>query len=273
MKMQNQAKKKKKKRELVFKPYLKGFWHGRDAVKKGLKILLYYLLFLFLFLVVGLVLNSQTPWLAWIANLAMISACGMLLYTEGARQGEAQVALGEIAYARQETGKDVSPEEKDKCFHPLKGWFSMLVGVLLPLLVCGAYALMARKQVYQLQALPEWVTSFEKGGEVLLPLSYYQNLTGLEIADYLRVVVRLLILPFSHLGQLYGADGLLTVDRLSPLLVCLPALGYPLGYLTGPRSRALVHGDIRSNEKRNQRRRNRAIKASRRRTEKKNELI
>lgn len=273
MTMQNQPKKQKKKRELVFKPYLRGSWHGKDAVKKGLKILMYYLLFLFLFLVVGMVLNSQTPVLSWIANLVMVAVCGMLLYTDGAREGESQAALGEIACARQEAGKEVSLAEREKCFHPLKGWFSMLVGVLLPLLICLVYALMAKKQVYQLQALPEWVTSFEKGGEVLLPLSYYQELPGLEIADYLRMIVRLLILPFSHIGQLYGADGLLTVDRLSPLLVCLPALGYPLGYLTGPRSRAMVHGDIRSSEKKIQRRRSRAIKASRRRTEKKNELI
>ena len=93
------------------------------------------------------------------------------------------------------------------------------------------------------------------------------------VMDILRMVDRILIFPFANIATVDNKDALLLMDRLSPLLVCLPALGYPLGYLTGPRSRALVHGDIRSNEKRNQRRRNRAIKASRRRTEKKNELI
>ena len=30
------------------------------------------------------------------------------------------------------------------------------------------------------------------------------------------------------------------VDRLSPLLACLPVIGFPFGYLTGPRSRAAL---------------------------------
>lgn len=82
-----------------------------------------------------------------------------------------------------------------------------------------------------------------------------------------------MIFPFANIATTDNADALLLVDRLSPLLICLPALGFPLGYLTGPRSRALVHGDIATSTKRYDRRRNKAIKARKARTEKKNELI
>ena len=77
----------------------------------------------------------------------------------------------------------------------------------------------------------------------------------------------------ARLTSIMDAGALLLVDRLSPLLICLPALGFPLGYLTGPRSRALVHGDIATSTRRYDRRRSKAIKARKARTEKKNELI
>ena len=68
-------------------------------------------------------------------------------------------------------------------------------------------------------------------------------------------------------------DLLLVFDRLSPLLAALPLIGFPVGYLTGPRSRAMVHGDISSNNKRVQRKKRKAIKARQARTQKKNEII
>lgn len=89
----------------------------------------------------------------------------------------------------------------------------------------------------------------------------------------LRVVVRMILFPFANIVTADNADGMLLLDRLSPLLICLPALGFPLGYLTGPRSRALVHGDIATSTKRYDRRRKKAMKERRARAEKKNELI
>ncbi|MBQ9264859.1 MAG: hypothetical protein IJ189_11725 [Clostridia bacterium] len=269
----NNTKKQKPKRELVYKPYLKGNWHGSDALKKVLKVLSYYLIFAFLFVVTGSFFSSDTPGVAWGANLVILILCAALLYNEGAREGESQVALGEIAYGRKEAGKEVPQAEQSRCFHPLKGWFTALCAVLPLILLTGAYAVQAQKQVYQLQALPEWVSSYESGSEVMLPLSYYQANGGITPADILRLITRVLVFPFAQIARLYGADALLTLDRWSPLLVCVPALGYPLGYLTGPRSRAAVHGDIKSNNKKYQRRQRKAMKARQQRAEKKNELI
>ena len=49
----NQAKKNKKKRELVYKPYKKGIARSKMSAKKGLKLSAYYLLFMFLYLLLG----------------------------------------------------------------------------------------------------------------------------------------------------------------------------------------------------------------------------
>ena len=267
------VKKKKKKPELVFKPYLKGDWHGPSAWKKALKILAYYLIFVVLYLLVGGMLNSNTKAFAWIVNSAMVLLCGSMLYMDGARQGESETSLGEIAWSRREAGKEVPAREKEKCFHPFKSWFSVLIGMLPLVILAGIAALSAKLQTYQLQALPDWVTSLDRDGEAFLPLSYYMKQVPVSASDVIRIIVRLLTFPFVQIARNYGNAAILTVDRLSPLLVCLPALGYPLGYRTGPRMRAMVHGNIRTNTKRAQRRRNKAIKASRQRTEKKNELI
>ena len=107
----------------------------------------------------------------------------------------------------------------------------------------------------------------------MAPLQYYQQQVSLGFMDVLRMAVRVLVFPFANMATVDNSRALLLVDRLSPLLVCLPLLGYPLGYLTGPRSRAMVHGDISSSNKRYQRRKKREIKARRARETKKNELI
>ena len=41
-----------------------------------------------------------------------------------------------------------------------------------------------------------------------------------------------------------NADAVLTLDRLSPVLVLLPFLFYGVGYVFGLRSRAMTHGGI-----------------------------
>ena len=51
--MQNQTKNAKKKTPMVFKPYLKGNLLDGAAVKRGLRLMAYYLMFVFLYLIVG----------------------------------------------------------------------------------------------------------------------------------------------------------------------------------------------------------------------------
>ena len=267
------GKKKKKQRTLVYKPYLKGSWHDAASIRKSLRILAYYLIFVLIFLVMGAVLSTEIIPLAWLVNGLIVLGCGALLYMEGCRDGDNQVAVGEIAYTRQENGNPVEKKERDRCFHPLKGLFTALCGALPVILVAIVHALVAKKQGYALQPLPEWVTALGKDSEAMAPLQYYLKDGGFTLIDGIRVVGRMLIFPFAQVARLYGADAVLLADRLSPLLVLIPALGYPLGYLTGPRSRAMVHGDIQTNDRRYRRKQQKAVRERRTRTEKKNELI
>lgn len=270
--MQNQTK-KKNARPLIYKPYLKGNPMDGAAVKKSLKLMLYYFMFAFLYLVVGSALQIGGTAVRLALNLLMVLICAMIVYMDGARLGENEVAYGEIAYARQEAGNPVDAKEKQRCYHPLKGVCIALVAAVPLVLLTLPHALTAQKQVYVLQSLPRWVSSFESQEELTAPLQYYQRQVSLGVMDVLRMVSRILVFPFANIATADNADALLLVDRLSPLLACMPLVGFPIGYMTGPRTRAMIHGDISHNNKRAQRKKQKAIKARQARAEKKNELI
>ena len=117
------------------------------------------------------------------------------------------------------------------------------------------------------------MSGYSSQEEITAPLSYYTQDAGLGAMDVLRMVSRVLIFPFANIATTDRPDMLLLFDRLSPLLAALPLLGFPIGYLTGPRSRAMIHGGISSSNKRAQRKKKKALKARQARTAKKNEII
>ena len=111
------------------------------------------------------------------------------------------------------------------------------------------YAFMAQKQTYSLGVLPSWVSAYEEHADIGAALAYYHQTSAVQLADVLRVAVRLLLFPFVNIAGANNADALLLVDRLSPLLCLLTPACYGLGYLRGPQLRALVHGNIRQNKR------------------------
>ena len=271
--MQGQTKKKNKKPPVVYKPYKKGLWHSGYAAKKGLRLLAYYLIFLFLYLVAGTMLQFENVPLRIAANALLVLVCCILTYMNGAKAGEEETALGEIAWMREQEGKQIPHKDLVRCFHPLKGAFVFAAAVLPLLLLTLIHALNAKEQAYVLQSLPGWVDSFSGQSEISQPLSFYGREAAVGALDYLRIAVRLMVYPFANMAADSSA-ALLLVDRLSPLLVCVPALGYPIGYLTGPFSRARVHGDIAANVKKAKRREKKAQQARRAQMQKKkNEII
>ena len=270
--MQDKAKKKKK--SLVYKPYQKGVWISGAAVKKGLKLLGYFALFAFIYLVPGSVLQFENTALRIAANLVMLFICAAIIYVNGARMGENEVAHGEIVLNRKEAGGEITRQDLEKCYHPWKPLFIVLVAALPLALLALPHAIGAEREVYTLQGLPTWARqTMNYHEEVALPLQYYPTEGHMTFRDVLSIVVRLLTFPFVNMASSGGADAKLTVDRLSPLLIWLPAAAFPIGYWTGPRSRAMIHGDIKSNRKRYNSRRKKAARARAARTEKKNELI
>ena len=72
--MQAKPKTGKQKPSLVYKPYLRGNWHSGLAAKRGLRILVYLLVFMFVYLFIGQVLLFDSVILRTMANLTPRSA-------------------------------------------------------------------------------------------------------------------------------------------------------------------------------------------------------
>ena len=92
-------------------------------------------------------------------------------------------------------------------------------------------------------------------------LAAYTVRGGMQFVDVLRIIVRILIMPFISMVGSENRDGLLLVERLSPVIVLLPALAYGTGYLQGRSERTKIHTGIAENRKSRARKEKRARKA------------
>lgn len=263
-------KKKKQGVKLSPKPYLKGKAVSALAFRRSWKVLLYYIIYIFFFLIIGSSLNFDSMLLRLLTNGIVIIGTVVLMLNEGARVGDGDVAFAEIAWGRQEAGKSVDEGDMDRCFHPLKGVVTALTGAAPFLIASIVYAFLAQKQTYTLQALPGWLSSYAGVEEIAQPLAYYQQTVAFTGVDVVRMITRLCIFPYMNIVTVDNAAGVLVLDRISPLLILLPALGYMAGYCMGPRSRAMTHGSIESN---NRRRARQQKKAARARKQKDNTII
>lgn len=261
---------KTKKRPRIQKPFLQGNAFSPYVIKRGARVFALTLVSAFLFLFVGQLLVVTSGILKVLINVGTLAMFAMFMYWEGARLGEDDVAFAEIAYQRRENGMPVSKEDLNRCFHPIKGFVIVLMGLAPLLILTMLFAVIAVKQVYQLGSLPSWLAAFERNRDIHLALNYYQQSTPMGIEGVLRVIVRLLLFPFVSLFGADNANNMLLMERLSPLLVSIAPSFYGVGYLTGPYRRALVHGDIAAGIQKKQKR---DRKAQKQRIKKNNSLI
>lgn len=256
-----QTKKKKQKGvKPVKKPFLQGTAASKLAVKRGGKVVVFYIIYMFVFLLLGTSLSFETPALNWLFNVMAILATIAMTYAEGVRTGDMDVAFAEICYNRKETGRNVDPSDLDRCYHPMKGVLTGLVGAAPFVLLALVHAVTATKQVYTLQMLPSWVASYNMD-EIALPLSYYQQNTSMGVLDVVKLLNRMSIFPYVNLATVDNLSALLMVDRLSPLFLLLPGAGYMLGYSQGPSSRAFTHGSIALSKRRRARKQKKEMRA------------
>ena len=68
-------------------------------------------------------------------------------------------------------------------------------------------------------------------------------------------------MPFISMCGAENKDIILIVEKLSPVLVLLPALAYGIGYLQGPAMRKRVHTEIAANRRKRMLREKRERKA------------
>ena len=237
----------RQKQTLVYKPFLLGNRSSALAAKRGIKLLAYQLVFVFVYLFIGQALLFDQFLLRILINLLIVLGFGGILYNDGAKAGLDDVSFAEIALQRQQNGKAINKLERDRCFHPAKGFFSMLAGTLPLILFCLVFAFMTKLQVYRLGGLPDWVQAYERRADVGLALNYYHQGNAFSLVDVMRVAVRLLVFPYINIAGTGSNYTMLWLERLSPLLVCIIPLGYSFGYLQGRRLRAGVHGAIIAN--------------------------
>lgn len=239
-----QKKKTKKPIKPVKKPFLRGAAYDKSCVKSTLMFLVSLLLMAVANLMLGTLVAWDIPWLNILFNCMLLLVTYALFYQGGAAKGTVAVNQGEIMYQRRESGREPNKADLAACFHPLKGFLLALLGSL-PVLVCALLlAAVAQRQMTGLGALPNWIGTLQRRAEVGEALAFYNQVTPMTMEDGLRILIRMLLMPWVNMVGVSNRDGLLLLEKLSVLPLLLPALSYGLGYLQGVSVRTRVHTDI-----------------------------
>ncbi len=256
-----QKNQKKKPPEPVKKPILEGSWHGADAWKLARTVCLSTLGVTVAYLILGLMLSFNSLWGRILASVMLVGAAGTYLYYSGLGAGQTDAAFAEIMYQRKQEGKEITKADHDRCFHPMKGFFAVLVGVAPYFLIALVFACLTQRQYYTVGALPSWITSMTRQSEFGAALSYYATSGGIAPMSILRIVVRAMTMPFINVAVLLGDVPALWAERLSPLLVYIAPLGYALGYRSGVAVRTQINTGIAIGDQKKKRRERRERKA------------
>ena len=235
----------------VVKPYLTGSPTDERTVPGALGFFGVFLMALVMTFLVSSVMTMDNSVLR-IALCAVVELLVLFIfYNNAVGRGTEAVARGEILYQRQEKGQTFSESERAICFHPAKGFVTALLGSI-PILICAVLlAVTARRQTTSIGTLPGWMSVYQRRSEIGDALVAYTASTGLGLEDILRMIVRIAIMPFVSMVGAENRDGMLLLERLSPVLLLLPALAYGTGYLRGRGERTRIHtGIAESNRKR-----------------------
>lgn len=254
-------KNKKAPVEVVTKPFLTGSPTDENTVKNAFKFFGIMLLIIFMTFIVCSMTSFGEAVLRVAVNLVIVALVLVILFNKGSNPGADAVARGEILYQRQEKGQEVSPGEKRLCFHPLKGYLNAFLGTLPMLIPAVILAFTTERGTTSIGTLPDWMASMINRSEIGDPLVAYTQPAGMTAIDVIRLFVRIFIMPFVSMAGSANRDALLTVERLSPLLLLLPTIAYGTGYLNGKRIRTKIHTEIEENRKKRKRRENRERRA------------
>lgn len=249
----------------VIKPSLTGSWYGKDALKHGYKMMLNILFVSLIYLILSLLLSFDSLILRVISSLVLVGAAAAYLYYNGMNVGQADASYGEIMYQRQLDHKEITKLDRDRCFHPAKGFFAAVVGAIPFMMIALVFAIITQPSTYSLGVLPSWLTSYTRQSGMGDALAYYQVHDGVSVLSVLRIVVRSMTMPFINIAVKLGDIPTLWAERLSPLWVLIAPLGYGFGYGQGLKLRAkintgIVIGDQKKKRRERKERRARAQK-------------
>ena len=164
--------------------------------------------------------------------------------------GTEGVSRGEILFQHIQKGQEASQSEKRIPFHPAKGFVIGLLGSSLFVILALLLALTAERQMTGAGTLPTWMESYMRRSEISDALAGYSQSAAVSATDIFRIIIRLTIMPFVSICGAENRDLLLTVERLSPALVLIPAAAYGTGYMQGPSRRRKIHSEIAENARR-----------------------
>ena len=239
--MQN---KNKKQLTPVVKPILKGDWRGKEALKMAPKRTLSTFLIGLLYIFCSVMAGFDQPVLKIIVSLAIIGIAFYFQLIKGMEAGEKDAAFAEIMYERQQEGRQISDEDRRRCFHPFRGAYATFLGVLPFVILCIVYAFMARRWSYTLGVLPGWMDNMLMHDEMKDALSYYNRVNTFGTVDALRIIARSLSMPFINIAGVFGYDAVLLAERLSPLFVMVAPMGFGVGYSRGHVLRTRINTGI-----------------------------
>jgi len=174
-----------------------------------------YMLVLGVFsLMVAPMLMLDSPWLRVPLNLALLAGIALLAYNDGGYRGHKEVSRA--------------------CYHPVRGALPAALAALPFFVAAVALAVLTTPYEYALQGLPTWLTAYLRREDIGGALQYYGHVQGAGAVDYLRIAVRLVMMPAAYIIGGFGDQASLLLDRLSPLLVLFIPGAYAVGYLRGP---------------------------------------
>ena len=253
--------KQKKPVTPVVKPFLTGSVTDEHTLASALGILGTLVIIAVMTFLVCSMLTMKNAALRIILNAAVELLALFILYNSAIGKGAEAVARGEILYQKQEKGQTFADSERAICFHPLKGYVTAALGTV-PILLCAILlAILAQRQTTSAGTLPGWLSTYQRRSDIGDPLVAYTIQSGMSLEDILRLIVRIVLMPFVSMIGAENRDGLLLMERLSPLLVLLPACAYGTGYLQGRQERTKIHTGIAASNRARAKKERKARKA------------
>ena len=244
----------------VTKPYITGSAADENTLKASLIFFGSLVLTILMTFIVCGTTSGASALLRLIINTAVIAAVLAVFFSNGTNRGAEAVSRGEILYQKQERGKTFSKSEKAVCFHPFKGFIVGFLGTLPLWLPALLFAFTTQIQTTEAGSLPSWMQAYLRRSEISGALIQYTQAQPMGVNDILRIIIRISIMPFVNIAGSGNRQVMLLLERLSPLLLLLPALSYGTGYLTGRNVRTRIHTAIRENDRRRIRKEKKRIK-------------
>lgn len=234
----------------VQKPFISGSIIDENTLKNSLFFTGTMIVVIFIAFLACAAATFSNLLLRLAMNLAVIAVALMIFFNSGSRHGAEAVARGEILYQKKERGQSFSGEERKICFHQAKGFLTGFIGTIPFLILALLLAVNTGIQMTEAGTLPSWMQAYTRRSDIGNALISYTQPEGMNFIDYCRMLIRICIIPFVNIVGHTDKAGLCVLEKLSPLILLLPAAAYGTGYLTGRNIRTRIHTAISENNKR-----------------------